>query len=149
MRLKNALQQSGWLLSGCAGLLCGCGAPSGLPASGTGMAAWTVAGVAPGARAEDRFPDRALVAQIGPGLRDADLLRWFGAPDAVRDKAEGGSEAWEYIFHFRSGGGVTTCRCRVLLDPGRAVRGFHWQPSACGDWLSVKTPVQAQGKAAP
>lgn len=100
-------------------------------------------------RGEGSFPDRALVAQAEPGVRAADLLRWFGPPDAGDERSAAGAGEWMYLFHFRSGGGVTTCRYKVAFDSARVARSIHWQPSACGDWLAVKAPVQAQGKAAP
>jgi len=144
MILKNSFKKSMGLLAAGTGLLMGCGA-----SPGPDLAAWTFGGTAPVVRAVGSFPDRALVAQLEPGVREADLLRWFGAPDLGRERDGADAAAWEYLFHFRSGGGVTRCRVKLGFDGARTVRSVHWQPSACGDWLSVKTPAQAQGKAAP
>lgn len=149
MRLKKNSHQKFALLLWGAGLLAGCGSPAGLPHSDPGAATWVFPVAAPAARPGGRFPDRALVAQVAPGLRDVDLLQWFGVPDEGYGQEERRAGEWDYIFHFHSGGGVTTCRCKVVFDSERIARSFHWQPAACGDWLSVKTPVQAQGKAAP
>lgn len=148
MNQRTSLKKFAWLAGG-AGLLAGCALPVGTPRRGPGAAPSFVAAGAQGARGEGRFPDRALVAQAEPGVRAADLLRWFGPPDAGDERSTAGAGEWEYIFHFRSGGGVTTCRYKVAFDSARVARRVHWLPSACGDWLAVKAPVQAQGKAAP
>lgn len=144
MILMNSFKKYMGLLAGSAGLLWGCGA-----SIGPDVTSRTSPGAAPVARSGGSFPDRALVAQLEPGVRDADLLRWFGAPALGGERGDADAAAWEYLFHFRSGGGVTSCRVEVSFDRARVARGIHWQPSACGDWLSVKTPAQAQGKAAP
>jgi len=90
------------------------------------------------------FPDRNFLA---PGLRKSHLLQWFGPPHFSEGLA--GVREWDYIFHFHSGGGITTCRYKVVFDSTYVARSFYWQPTACGDWLMDKVPAQAQGRAAP
>ncbi|TPG20228.1 outer membrane protein assembly factor BamE [Variovorax ginsengisoli] len=98
-------------------------------------------------RPEGSFPNRDFLAQVEPGLRKSHLLQWFGPPHF----GEGllGVREWDYIFHFHSGGGITTCRYKVVFDRAYVAQSFHWQPKVCGDWLTVKVPAQARGQAAP
>lgn len=98
-------------------------------------------------RPEGSFPSRDFVARAEPGMRKAHLLRWFGPPhfsEGLIDVRE-----WDYIFHFHSGGGITTCRYKVIFDASYVARSFHWQPKDCGDWLMAKMPSQTRGQAAP
>lgn len=148
MNQRNPLNRATWLAGGVC-LLAGCAFPSGPSTRSSGATPPLVAADARTVRGEGSFPDRTLVAQAEAGVRAADLLRWFGPPDAGDERSAADAGEWKYIFHFRSGGGVTTCRYKVSFDSARVARSVHWQPSACGDWLAVKAPVQAQGKAAP
>lgn len=148
MNRSNSLKKFAWLAGG-VWSLAGCVSPAIPPGRDAGAASATLPAGPRAVRGAGSFPDRALVAQVEPGVPAAALLRWFGRPDLGDERSDAGAGDWEYIFHFRSGGGVTTCRCKVAFDGARVARSFHWQPAACGDWLAVKAPVQAQGKAAP
>lgn len=94
-------------------------------------------------RPEGVFPDRAVLHAIEPGVRKSHLLHWFGAPHFSEGIA--GVREWDYIFHFYSGGGITTCRYKVIFDSAYVARRFHWRPDECGQWLS---PSLAQQKPA-
>lgn len=85
-------------------------------------------------RPEGIFPDRTVLYEIEPGVRKSHLLQWFGPPHF----SEGivGVREWDYIFHFYSGGGITTCRYKVIFDSAYVARRFHWRPGECGQWLS-------------
>jgi outer membrane protein assembly factor BamE (lipoprotein component of BamABCDE complex) len=85
-------------------------------------------------RPEGIFPDRAVLNQVEPGVRKSHLLQWFGPPHFGEGIA--GVREWDYIFHFYSGGGMTTCRYKVIFDKALVARRFHWRPDECGQWLS-------------
>jgi outer membrane protein assembly factor BamE (lipoprotein component of BamABCDE complex) len=85
-------------------------------------------------RPEGAFPDREVLYEIEPGVRKSHLLHWFGPPHFGEGIA--GVREWDYILHFYSGGGITTCRYKVLFDTAYVARRFHWQPDECGRWLS-------------
>ena len=85
-------------------------------------------------RPEGIFPDRTVLREIEPGVRKAHLLQWFGPPHFSEGIA--GVREWDYIFHFYSGGGITTCRYKVIFDSAYVARRFHWRPDECGQWLS-------------
>lgn len=85
-------------------------------------------------RPEGIFPDRTVLYQIEPGVRKPHLLQWFGPPHFSEGIA--GVREWDYIFHFYSGGGITTCRYKVIFDTAYVARRFHWRPDECGQWLS-------------
>jgi OOP family OmpA-OmpF porin len=85
-------------------------------------------------RPEGIFPDRTVLREIEPGVRKAHLLQWFGPPHFSEGIA--GVREWDYVFHFYSGGGITTCRYKVIFDSAYVARRFHWRPDECGQWLS-------------
>ena len=85
-------------------------------------------------RPEGIFPDRAVLREVEPGVRKSHLLHWFGPPHFSEGIA--GVREWDYIFHFYSGGGITTCRYKVIFDAAYVARRFHWRPDECGQWLS-------------
>jgi len=55
-----------------------------------------------------------VLYEIEPGVRKSHLLQWFGPPHFSEGIA--GVREWDYIFHFYSGGGITTCRYKVIFD---------------------------------
>lgn len=85
-------------------------------------------------RPEGLFPNREVLYEVEPGVRKSHLLHWFGPPHFSEGIA--GVREWDYIFHFYSGGGVTTCRYKVIFDTAYVARRFHWRPDECGQWLS-------------
>lgn len=85
-------------------------------------------------RPEGVFPDRAVLHEVEPGVRKSQLLHWFGPPHF--NEGVVGVREWDYIFHFYSGGGITTCRYKVIFDSAYVARRFHWRPDECGQWLS-------------
>lgn len=86
------------------------------------------------------FPDRVVLSQVEPGVRKSHLLQWFGPPHFGEGIA--GVREWDYIFHFYSGGGITTCRYKVIFDKELVARRFHWRPDECGQWLSPALTTQ-------
>jgi OOP family OmpA-OmpF porin len=96
-------------------------------------------------RREGTFPDRNMLHDAAPGLRKSQLLQWFGPPHFNEGLA--GVREWDYIFHFYSGGGVTTCRYKVIFDRAYTAQSFHWRPAECGEWLAPEAPVQARTEA--
>ncbi len=95
-------------------------------------------------RPEGIFPDRAVLYEVEPGVRKSHLLHWFGPPHFSEGIAS--VREWDYIFHFYSGGGITTCRYKVIFDNAYVARRFHWRPDECGQWLS---PALTRPKPAP
>jgi len=85
-------------------------------------------------RPEGIFPSRTVLHEIEPGVRKPHLLQWFGPPHFSEGIA--GVREWDYLFNFYSGGGITTCRYKVIFDTAYVARRFHWRPDACGQWLS-------------
>lgn len=91
-------------------------------------------------RPEGIFPDRNVLYEVEPGVRKSHLLHWFGPPHFSEGIA--GVREWDYIFHFYSGGGITTCRYKVIFDSRYVARRFHWRPDECGLWLSPSLTQQ-------
>jgi outer membrane protein assembly factor BamE (lipoprotein component of BamABCDE complex) len=116
-------------------MLSGCSVPlsEGLTDSGE-VRALVFPPLSSATRPEGIFPDRTVLYQIEPGVRKPHLLQWFGPPHFSEGIA--GVREWDYIFHFYSGGGITTCRYKVIFDTAYVARRFHWRPDECGQWLS-------------
>ncbi|MGJ7491146.1 outer membrane protein assembly factor BamE [Variovorax sp. ZT4R33] len=93
------------------------------------------------------FPDRTVLRELEPGVRKAQLLHWFGPPHF--SEGIGAVREWDYIFHFYSGGGITTCQYKVLFDSRYVARRFHWRPDACGQWLSPALRPTKSASVAP
>jgi OOP family OmpA-OmpF porin len=137
-----------WLTLWCVAVSAGCVHDVSRSANSGGLAARPVFPTAEKAtRPAGSFTSRDDLTQVEPGLRKAQLLQWFGPPHFNEGLV--GVREWDYIFHFHSGGGITTCRYKVIFDRTYVVQSFHWQPKECGDWLTVKVPAQARGQAAP
>ena len=89
---------------------------------------------------EGIFPNREVLYEVEPGVRKGHLVHWFGPPHFSEGIA--GVREWDYIFHFYSGGGITTCRYKVVFDTAYVARRFHWRPDECGQWLSPNLTQQ-------
>jgi outer membrane protein assembly factor BamE (lipoprotein component of BamABCDE complex) len=116
-------------------MLSGCAAPPGEGLTDSGEArSVDFPPLSSATRPDGIFPDRIVLHQIEPGVRKSHLLQWFGPPHFNEGIA--GVREWDYIFHFYSGGGITTCRYKVIFDSAYVARRFDWRPDACGQWLS-------------
>lgn len=95
---------------------------------------------------EGTFPNVDNLRQVAPGITKEQLYHLLGRPHFREGYA--GVREWDYIFHFRRAGGVTTCQYKVIFDKSYLARSFYWQPQDCGDVL--REPVAtAQPPAAP
>lgn len=95
---------------------------------------------------EGTFPNLDNLRQVASGVTKEHLYDLLGRPHFREGYA--GVREWDYIFHFRRDGGVTTCQYKVIFDKDYLARSFYWQPRDCGDVL--REPVAAaQPPAAP
>ena len=84
---------------------------------------------------EGTFPNLDNLRAVGAGLTKDQLYDLLGRPHfheglfAVRE--------WDYVFNFRSGGGVTTCQYKVIFDKDYLARSFHWQPAGCASMIAM------------
>jgi outer membrane protein assembly factor BamE (lipoprotein component of BamABCDE complex) len=83
---------------------------------------------------EGSFPNRDNLRAVRAGDTKNQLYELLGRPHfeegmfVVRE--------WDYIFKFRSGGDVTTCRYKVIFDKNYKAQSFHWLPAACASQSS-------------
>jgi len=82
---------------------------------------------------EGTFPNLDNLRQVGAGVSKEQLYHLLGRPHFREGYA--GVREWDYLFHFRDEGGVTTCQYKVIFDREYLARSFHWQPEACGERL--------------
>ncbi|RQO61072.1 hypothetical protein DBV14_06085 [Variovorax sp. KBW07] len=80
-------------------------------------------------RKEGSFPNRDNLRAIGPGATKDQLYELIGRPHFAEGMA--GVREWDYVFKFRSGGGITPCRYKVIFDTNYRAQGFYWHPAAC------------------
>lgn len=85
---------------------------------------------------EGTFPNKDNLRAVRPGMSKDQLYDLLGRPHfseglvAVRE--------WDYGFHFRTGGGVVSCRYKVLFDRDYRAQSFHWQPSVCANFIAER-----------
>ncbi len=96
-----------------------------------------------GTAAQLEFPDPAGAVLAEGTHADVAHLRALADKGATRDQlyqALGrphfpagfvGVREWDYLFHFRDGGCVTTCQCKVIFDGSGHVGSSHWKPADC------------------
>lgn len=80
---------------------------------------------------EGSFPNRDNLRAIGPGATKDQLYALIGRPHF--DEGMAAVREWDYVFHFRSGGGITSCRYKVIFDTAYKARSFHWTPAICAE----------------
>ncbi|RYF77773.1 MAG: outer membrane protein assembly factor BamE [Comamonadaceae bacterium] len=141
-----------WLAAGCAAaLLAGCGTSvvsRGLNAEGVASEVVfpDIAGRA--TLPEGTFVNLDNLRAVGAGLSKAQLYDLLGTPHFQEGLF--GVREWDYVFNFRSGGGVTTCQYKVLFDKDYLARSFHWKPDTCAAVLAANpTPAPVVAAAAP
>lgn len=99
---------------------------------------------------EGTFPNIANLRAVGPGVTKDQLFNLFGAPHFKEGMY--GVREWDYIFNFRSGGGVTTCQYKVIFDKDYTGQSFHWMPANCASMLDMpatNVPAVAAAATAP
>ncbi|WP_223620843.1 OmpA family protein [Lysobacter sp. ESA13C] len=94
---------------------------------------------------EGTFPNLDDLRQVAPGVSKEQLYHLLGRPHFREGYA--GVREWDYLFHFRREGGVTTCQYKVVFDQNYLARSFYWLPEACGDVL--REPVAAGPSSSP
>jgi len=80
------------------------------------------------------FPNLDDLRTVAPGVSKDQLYALLGRPHFR--EGIGGVREWDYLFHFRSGGGVTTCQYKVVFDKETLAQSFHWKPAGCADLLA-------------
>jgi OOP family OmpA-OmpF porin len=90
------------------------------------------------------FPNLDNLRLVAPGVGKEQLYHLLGRPHFREGYA--GVREWDYLFHFRRDGSVTTCQYKVIFDQNYLARSFYWQPQTCGELL--REPV-AMVPAAP
>ncbi|MGO4703866.1 OmpA family protein [Dyella sp. 2RAB6] len=117
---------------GIAGALSACGNLSrGIARDGRSAEAlaWPAPGDATPMHKDGSFPLAANLQQLGAGLGKQQVSALIGYPHF----SEGvwGVREWNYVFHFRDTGSVTTCQFKILFDQDQRARSFYWKPEAC------------------
>lgn len=83
--------------------------------------------------AEGTFPNVDNLRSIGPGATRDQLYQALGRPHfreglfAVRE--------WDYLFHFRTEAGVSSCQYKVIFDKDSLGQSFYWSPASCVEIL--------------
>jgi len=91
---------------------------------------------------EGTFPNLENLRTVGAGQSKDQVRDLLGSPH-FREGLFGVRE-WDYVFNFRSGGGVTTCQYKVIFDRDHRARSFHWKPGVCAAMLNPPpAPVAA------
>ncbi|MBW8808689.1 MAG: OmpA family protein [Lysobacter sp.] len=82
---------------------------------------------------EGTFPNPDSLRQVAAGVTKDQLYHLLGRPHFREGYA--GVREWDYLFHFRRDGEVTTCQYKVIFDQHYLARSFYWQPQDCADLL--------------
>lgn len=91
------------------------------------------------------FPDRDDLRAIGTGITKTQLYGLVGRPH-FREGLR--AREWDYLFHFRGEGGITTCQYKVIFDREYKGRSFHWAPASCAALLESAVPASTSTAAA-
>ncbi|MEH6422610.1 outer membrane protein assembly factor BamE domain-containing protein [Pseudomonas sp. CGJS7] len=78
---------------------------------------------------EGSYPSTENVRKMAPGLTKNQVYDLLGRPH-FREGVFGVRE-WNYIFHFRADGKVTTCQYQVIFGSDKLTESSHWSGSAC------------------
>jgi len=89
------------------------------------------------------FPNRDNLRAVAAGITKTQLYDLLGRPH-FRESFR--AREWDYLFHFRTKEGVTTCQYKVVFDRDYTGRSFHWAPASCAALLeggtSASTPTR-------
>ncbi|MCH6483913.1 OmpA family protein [Pseudoxanthomonas sp. LH2527] len=80
------------------------------------------------------FPNRDNLRAIAAGVTKPQLYDLLGRPH-FREGLR--AREWDYLFHFRTAQGLTTCQYKVLFDRDYTGRSFHWAPASCAALLDA------------
>lgn len=87
-------------------------------------------GAADAALAEGTYPDVVhLRALADKGATKDQLYQALGRRHFPAGSV--GVREWDYLFHFRDGGRVTTCQYKVIFDGSGHVGSSHWKQADC------------------
>jgi outer membrane protein OmpA-like peptidoglycan-associated protein len=95
-------------------------------------------------RPNGTFADPVMVRIVRSGMSADQVRSTLGSPhfNEGYDARE-----WDYLFHFRrAGGGVETCRFKVLFDSSkhsRQVQATYWNPVGCEASPSPLLPTRS------
>jgi outer membrane protein OmpA-like peptidoglycan-associated protein len=89
---------------------------------------------------EGTFPLLESVRLIGPGVTKDQLYALVGRPHFREGMVS--VREWDYIFSFRTAGGVKTCQYKVIYDTEQRGQSFHWLPADCADALKTAAPAE-------
>ncbi|WP_342316350.1 OmpA family protein [Lysobacter sp. FW306-1B-D06B] len=92
------------------------------------------------------FPNVDSLRQVAPGVTKDQLYYLLGRPHF---REASGAREWDYLFHFRRNGEVTTCQYKVIFDKERHGQTFHWLPADCAGVLDKPQVVAEPPKFAP
>jgi len=131
-------------VAGIAGTLTACGNVSrGIARDGRSAEAlvWPEPGDATPMHKDGTFPVAANVRQLGAGLDKQQVAGLIGYPHF----SEGvwGVREWNYLFHFREAGKLTTCQFKVLFDQDKRASSFYWKPEACARYQQEQAVAAA------
>lgn len=89
---------------------------------------------------EGTFPTMESLRAVGPGVTKDQLYQLLGRPHFREGYA--GVREWDYLFHFRKDGKITTCQYKVIFDENYLAQSFHSAPQACADLLAEAKPTE-------
>lgn len=95
---------------------------------------------------EGTFPNIESLRAVGAGVTKDQLYHLLGRPH-FREGLVGVRE-WDYLFHFRTAGGIVSCQYKVIFDHEYRGQSFHWSPAECAGRLQATTAAVPPAAAA-
>lgn len=76
---------------------------------------------------------RERLRTLHPGMAKDQVFALLGTPQF--DEGVAGVREWDYLYEFKSGGGLTSCQLKLLFDADYRVGSLRWSPAACDVFL--------------
>ena len=80
------------------------------------------------------FPNLSDLRMVRPGMTKDRLYQLLGRPHFHEGYAL--VREWDYLFHFRKDGEITTCQYKIVYDEKYLAQTFHWAPASCSNLLA-------------
>lgn len=87
------------------------------------------------------FPNPDNLRLVGDGMTKDQIYGLLGRPHF--DEGLFNVHEWDYLFHFRTRDGMTTCQYKILFDKNMLARSFLWKPEECVGIPSAPKPTPA------
>lgn len=87
------------------------------------------------------FPNLDSLRLVSDGMTKDQIYNLLGRPHF--DEGVFNVHEWDYLFHFRTHDGVSTCQYKILFDEDMLARSFLWKPKGCASILDASRPTPA------